>query len=71
LGENGVSIASLVQPQPRAFEKNATITVFTHRARESDVRAALDRIDGLGGTTAGPTQMIRIEEDPPLGAPAP
>jgi homoserine dehydrogenase len=66
LGDKGVSIASLVQPQPRPSEGSATITVFTHRAREADLRAALERIDALDGTTTAPTQMIRIEEDPPL-----
>ena len=65
LGEKSVSIASVVQRQPLRAETHATITVFTHSAREADVRAAVQWIDGLKSTQA-PTQVIRIEEEAPL-----
>lgn len=61
LGEQRVSIASLVQrAEPRGAEGSATIQIFTHDAREGDVRAAVARIDALASTLA-PTKVIRIE----------
>ena len=39
----------------------ATIAIFTHRAREVDVQAAVKWIDGIESTRA-PTRLIRIEE---------
>lgn len=60
LGEKGVSIASVIQ-RPRKDQPHATIVVFTHDAREGDVREAVKWIDGLKSTMA-PTALIRIEE---------
>jgi homoserine dehydrogenase len=61
LGEKNVSLASVLQPLPKAGEAGAVIAVFTHRAREADLRAAVEWIDALP-TTHAPTQMIRIED---------
>jgi len=66
LGEKGVSIASVIQRQPRQGDVGATIVVFTHDAREGDIRAAVKWIDGLASTRA-PTRLIRIEDAPPVG----
>lgn len=66
LGEKNVSIASVVQRQPRPGETSATIVVFTHAARELDVLAAVQWIDQLKSTCAR-TRMIRIETEPPVG----
>jgi homoserine dehydrogenase len=60
LGEKGVSIASVIQRHPPA-DQDASIVVFTHQAREADVRSAVDWIDGLKSTRA-PTRLIRIED---------
>lgn len=68
LGEKGISIASVVQRQNKKADRpHATIVVFTHAAKDEDVAAALKWIDQLA-TTLAPTQLIRIEEEPPLGA---
>lgn len=66
LGEKGVSLASVIQRQPRVGETSATIVVFTHDARESDVLTAVRWIDQLKSTCAK-TQLIRIESQPPVG----
>ncbi|HEX8433841.1 homoserine dehydrogenase [Archangium sp.] len=63
LGEKGVSINSVLQRPPRPEDAHATIVVFTHETRESDVMAAVKWIDSLRSTRA-PTQVIRIEEGP-------
>jgi homoserine dehydrogenase len=64
LGERGVSIASVVQRQPEPNEgkarAHATIALFTHRAPEGELAAAVKWIDTLRSTRA-PTQHIRIE----------
>ncbi len=67
LGEKGISIAQLIQRR-RIDEvaKAATVVVLTHGARESDVQGAVAWIDGLKSTRER-TQLIRIEEGPPLG----
>ena len=61
LGEKGVSINSVLQRPPRPEDTHATIVVFTHDTRESDVTAAVQWIDSLRSTQA-PTQVIRIED---------
>jgi homoserine dehydrogenase len=66
LGEKAVSIASVIQRAPRKEEGGATIVVFTHRSREVDVQSAVKWIDQLKSTLS-PTQLIRIEDRPPLG----
>ena len=59
-----VSIASVSQRNRRS-DADATVVVFTHAAREADVKAAIAWIDALKSTRA-PTQLIRIEEGPDL-----
>lgn len=71
LGEKQISIASVIQRQSRKTDTpHATIVVFTHAAKDSNVRSAVGWIDQLQSTLS-PTQLIRIEEEPPLGTGAP
>ncbi|HEY8209809.1 MAG TPA: homoserine dehydrogenase [Myxococcaceae bacterium] len=67
LGEKKISIASVIQRgTPKAGgEGQATVVVFTHGARESDVLAAVAWIDSLSSTRS-PTRLLRIEEGPTL-----
>jgi homoserine dehydrogenase len=61
LGQNGISIKS-VQQKGRKTEGHVPIVMLTHRAKEADVRQALDQIRGLGVVGAAP-MFIRIEDD--------
>lgn len=60
LGEHGVSIRQLIQPDAQEGEPVAVV-VLTHPAREGDVVAALATIDAQH-TTASPTLRLRIED---------
>ncbi len=60
LGENGLSIESMIQSARKAGEM-VPIVIMTHEAREMDVRKALEAIDNLGITTEK-TNLIRIED---------
>jgi homoserine dehydrogenase len=59
LGEEGVSIASVIQK--RAWEDEAEIVYVTHEASERDVRGALDRIAQLDVVTEV-ASVIRVED---------
>ena len=61
LGERKVSIESLVQ-RPGHGESHGTarILLFTHAAREGQVRAAVEEVDQLRSTVA-PTRVFRVE----------
>jgi len=60
LGDNGISIESMVQSASKAGEI-VPIVIMTHAAREMDVRKALEKIESLGITTQK-TNLIRIED---------
>jgi homoserine dehydrogenase len=60
LGENGVSIESVVQTGRKAGEA-VPVVIVTHEAREMDVRKALHKIDNME-ITREKTNLIRIEE---------
>jgi homoserine dehydrogenase len=60
LGDNGLSIESMVQSASKTGEV-VPIVIVTHAAREMDVRKALENIDNLGITTQK-TNLIRIED---------
>ncbi len=60
LGENGISIESMVQSASKKGEV-VPIVIMTHEAREMDVRKALEKIDSLSITTEK-TNLIRIED---------
>jgi homoserine dehydrogenase len=61
LGDCQIGIESLIQKGRGGAETSVPVVVMTHPARESAVRSALERIDGLAEVTA-PTRVIRIEE---------
>ena len=61
LGEHGIGIESVIQKGRGGAGDSVPVLVLTHPARESALRAALERIDALPDVTA-PTQLIRIEE---------
>ncbi len=58
-GAHGVSIASVVQK--RAFTEAAEIVYVTHRAKEADVRAALEEIESLD-VVDRIAALVRVEE---------
>jgi homoserine dehydrogenase len=61
LGDRGISIASVVQPERHEAEA-VPVVVMTHPAKEVALRAALDEVHRLGVVSA-PTQVIRIERE--------
>ena len=62
LGENNISIASVLQKE-RAAREAVPVVMMTHAALEKDMRAALAAIDRLPVVSA-PTTMIRVEGGP-------
>ena len=62
LGENDISIASVIQ-KGRGAREAVPVVMLTHEARERDMRAALAKIDRMRDV-AGATQMIRVEGGP-------
>ena len=64
LGKNNISIASVIQKGRKQGGGAVPLVMTTHRARECDVRCALDEIDQLDIVQAK-TILIRIEDDTP------
>ncbi len=62
LGENGISIESVIQKGKSVAEGSVPILMLTHPTWEAAVRNALDEIDRLAEVTA-PTRLVRIEEE--------
>jgi homoserine dehydrogenase len=62
LGENDISIASVIQ-KGRGARAAVPVVMMTHEARERDMRRALGAIDRLSDV-ASPTTMIRVEGGP-------
>jgi homoserine dehydrogenase len=58
LGEHGISIASCSQKDPHG-ENTVHVVIVTHAAVESDLRAALSRIDELD-VVLEPTHVLRV-----------
>jgi homoserine dehydrogenase len=63
LGENDISIASVIQKGRGTTREAVPVVMLTHEARERDMRAALAKIDRMRDV-AGATQMIRVEGGP-------
>jgi homoserine dehydrogenase len=61
LGEHEISISEVVQEGARAEGSPVAVVVTTHRARERNVQAALDRINPLP-TVVEKTRLLRIFE---------
>ena len=62
LGENDISIASMIQ-KGRGPREAVPVVMMTHEARERDMRRALSAIDRLADV-ASATTMIRVEGGP-------
>jgi len=62
LGENDISIASMIQ-KGRGPREAVPVVMMTHEAREKDMRRALAAIDRLADV-ASTTTMIRVEGGP-------
>ncbi|MBW2275517.1 MAG: homoserine dehydrogenase [Deltaproteobacteria bacterium] len=62
LGQHGISIEAVSQRGRGHAGASVPVILLTHPAKESNVRAALDEIDGLSDVTA-PSRMVRIEEE--------
>jgi homoserine dehydrogenase len=62
LGENGISIQSVIQQGRAGTARAVPVVVLTHPAREASVQAAIAEIDALS-ELAAPTRLVRIEED--------
>ncbi len=61
LGRHGISIASVIQ-KGRRSQGTVPIVMMTHRARERNVRRALEEI-ARQGEVGRPTAMIRVENE--------
>jgi homoserine dehydrogenase len=61
LGKNNISIASVIQKGRKQGGGAVPVVMTTHRARERDVRSALDEINKLD-IVQGDTVLIRIED---------
>jgi homoserine dehydrogenase len=60
LAERHISIAAVQQREQNDEGKPVPLVIVTHRAREADLRGAIDEID-RDPTTLAPTRLIRIE----------
>jgi homoserine dehydrogenase len=61
LGDQGISIASVVQPE-RHESRAVPVVIMTHHAREAALRIALEEID-QGEAVQDATRVIRIERE--------
>ncbi len=62
LGQNEISIASVIQQGRGPGGETVAVVMQTHKAKEKDLRAALAEIDQLS-IIAAPTTVIRMESD--------
>jgi homoserine dehydrogenase len=62
LGQDRISIESVIQKGRGHGGESVPIVVMTHPASEAAVRRALERIDALRDVTA-PSHLLRIEEE--------
>ncbi len=60
-GDNGVSIASVIQKETNEAVQTAELVIMTHAARESAVRASLDQIAGVADVTQVGS-VLRVED---------
>lgn len=60
LAARSISIAAVQQPEQSVEGGAVPLVLVTHPAREADLRAAIEEIDGYD-TTMAKTRLIRIE----------
>jgi homoserine dehydrogenase len=64
LGENNISIASVIQKEPCPGQDHVPLVMMTHTAREEDVQRAVGRIDGLPDVLGSPgSTIIRVLDE--------
>lgn len=61
LAEHQISIEAMVQKEPRAGVEQVDLIMLTHRGKEGDVVAAIERIENLDCIT-GEVVRIRVEQ---------
>jgi len=61
LGEAGISIHAVFQPEPPRGAAQAKLVLLTHPVREAQMDAALERVAALD-TISGPLTRIRVEQ---------
>ena len=61
LGESGISLHAVVQPEPPRGAAQAKLVFLTHPVREAQMDAALARVAALD-TVTGPVTRIRVEQ---------
>jgi homoserine dehydrogenase len=60
LGDAGISIEAVVQPEPPRGAERARLIMLTHRVRERQMNAALEKVATLD-VVNGPVTRIRVE----------
>jgi homoserine dehydrogenase len=60
LGDLGISIEAILQKEPQAGEDVVPVIILTHRVRERNMNAAIERIEALA-TIKAPVTRIRLE----------
>jgi len=60
LGNAGISIEAIVQPEPPRGASQAKLILLSHRVRERQMNIALEQIEALEGIS-GPVTRIRVE----------
>ncbi len=61
LGENGVSIKSMMQNKPTSCQDTANVVILTHKTTEGTIQKSMEAFGVLSFLT-GETQLIRVEE---------
>jgi homoserine dehydrogenase len=59
LGDNEISIASVIQKETEEEHQHVPLVMMTHEAREAHIRKAIDTIDGLP-EVEGKSRIIRV-----------
>jgi homoserine dehydrogenase len=60
-GDNGVSIASVIQKETDDEAQTAEIVIMTHAAREAAIQASIEQLEGLE-VVRQVGNMIRVED---------
>jgi homoserine dehydrogenase len=61
-GDNGVSIASVIQKETEEDASAAELVIVTHAAREADMQTSMSQIEGLEGDVRKIGALIRVED---------
>ena len=61
VAQRGISIGSVLQPEPGVGENSTDVVLLTHRALERDVDEAIAAIEALP-TVLGPVVRLRMED---------